>query len=411
MALSTAKIFISYRRTNGAGYAGRLHDNLTSRLAAEVFVDVDDIPPGVHYSDYIERTVRRCDVLLALIGPGWADERDEGGHPRLEDTKDFVRREIVAALRNDVLVIPVLFANAPLPERRQLPDDLIPLLERQALTLTDDQWQAGVSRLLAAITAASPTSIGSPALSRAVQVFPTTLDFGTVKSGTDWPCRQLQLHGAEGDIEGLTVTADEPWIALLRNGSVVDVLVDPSSAGTRRGTVRVDAPTGSVDVTVQVTVEPGLGKKPHARGGLLLASGVILAVVVGQRLLTPDGPHAVDVPAEVEWVDSGVTLEKGQRAVVTATGRVLTDPVRHPDERYTPQGAPQTGASPGDPVPNVNHAALLGRVGSQLFFIGAGPTTVSGMEGRLMLRVNDDGVADNVGKYRVIIRVTTAERL
>ena len=43
-------IFISYRRDDSGGYAGRIFDRLTTRLGHEnVFYDVDAIPPGPRF--------------------------------------------------------------------------------------------------------------------------------------------------------------------------------------------------------------------------------------------------------------------------------------------------------------------------------------------------------------------------
>ena len=40
-----------------------------------------------------------CDALLAVIGPNWADARNEDGTRRLDNPDDFVRLEREAALK------------------------------------------------------------------------------------------------------------------------------------------------------------------------------------------------------------------------------------------------------------------------------------------------------------------------
>src|SRR5512145_1595281 len=105
-----ATTFISYRRDDAAGYAGRLHEALEDRLGKnEVFRDVDTLEPGRDFIDAIEHRLRECRVFLALIGREWLDSRDSAGRRRLDQPHDFVRLEITTALaRTDVLVIPVL---------------------------------------------------------------------------------------------------------------------------------------------------------------------------------------------------------------------------------------------------------------------------------------------------------------
>jgi hypothetical protein len=37
----------------------------------------------------LSKYYRRCDALLAVIGPAWLDMRDEDGNRRLDDPNDF----------------------------------------------------------------------------------------------------------------------------------------------------------------------------------------------------------------------------------------------------------------------------------------------------------------------------------
>jgi hypothetical protein len=41
-----------------------------------VFMDVDSIEPGTNFPKILKNWVEQCEVLLALIGPGWIDARD-----------------------------------------------------------------------------------------------------------------------------------------------------------------------------------------------------------------------------------------------------------------------------------------------------------------------------------------------
>src|SRR5262245_46730469 len=102
-------LFISYRRDDSAGHAGRVYDRLEREFGRDRLVmDVDSIPLGANFLKVIGEEVAKCDVLLAIIGPGWLDARDEKGIRRLDNPDDFVRIEIATALKRAIPVIPIL---------------------------------------------------------------------------------------------------------------------------------------------------------------------------------------------------------------------------------------------------------------------------------------------------------------
>jgi TIR domain len=87
----TPGIFISYRREDAPGHAGRLYDALTSRFGEEqVFIDLD-MEPGVDFVEQINEAVASCRLLIAVIGPRWATAEDAHGRRRLDDPADFIR--------------------------------------------------------------------------------------------------------------------------------------------------------------------------------------------------------------------------------------------------------------------------------------------------------------------------------
>jgi len=142
------RIFISYRRDDSRGYAGRLQGDLSRRYSDEhVFRDVE-IPPGADFGEYITGLVDRCNVVLAIIGPSWLDARDREGERRIDKPDDWVRLEIERALARDgVEVIPVLVDGARLPPREELPESLLALRRRNAFELSDRRWDYDVDQL------------------------------------------------------------------------------------------------------------------------------------------------------------------------------------------------------------------------------------------------------------------------
>jgi hypothetical protein len=137
------RVFISYRRADSAGHAGRLRDDLTRLLGATVFMDVADIAPGDEFERVIDTELGSCGAVLAVIGPRWLDAFRS---PR--DGKDFVRLELRQALEHaGVTVVPVLVQGAALPSAPQLPAEIASLASRQAVAMRDDRWTDDVAYL------------------------------------------------------------------------------------------------------------------------------------------------------------------------------------------------------------------------------------------------------------------------
>jgi hypothetical protein len=151
-----ASIFISYRREDSAGYAGRIFDALSARFGKnEVFIDVDDIKAGEDFFKVIQETENRCSVLLAIIGKNWLSIEGADGRPRLSNPQDFVRAEIAAGLRGGPQggprVIPVLVGGASMPRVEDLPEDLAGLVRIEALSIEDTHFHQDIGQLIDAI--------------------------------------------------------------------------------------------------------------------------------------------------------------------------------------------------------------------------------------------------------------------
>ena len=148
-----AGVFVSYRRDDSSGYAGRLYERLVREFGRKrVFMDLDTLEPGVDFVERIDEAVASADVLLAVIGRTWLSAAlGEGGSRRLDDPNDFVRLEIATALRRGIRVIPLLVGGARMPPGRDLPLDLDALARRHAHELSDSRWSYDVERLVEAI--------------------------------------------------------------------------------------------------------------------------------------------------------------------------------------------------------------------------------------------------------------------
>jgi hypothetical protein len=142
-----ARIFINYRRSDSQTYANSLYDWLSEHYGdASVFKDVETIEPGLRWEEAIDRAVGAADVMLVVIGPRWLVDVD--GRRRIDEPRDFVRREIEKALERNIRVIPVLVGGASEPKAEELPEPLSDLTEYQAFTMNDERMRADRFELL-----------------------------------------------------------------------------------------------------------------------------------------------------------------------------------------------------------------------------------------------------------------------
>jgi uncharacterized membrane protein YeaQ/YmgE (transglycosylase-associated protein family) len=152
-------IFISYRREDTGGYAGRIFDRLSQLLGREhVFMDIDSIEPGIDFADAIQQAVSMCDVLLVLIGREWLRNTDARGHRRLDDPEDFVRLEITTALDRNIRIIPVLVEETKMPDAEDLPEPLKRLTRRNALQISNTRWSYDIERIIDIVQRVVPRS-------------------------------------------------------------------------------------------------------------------------------------------------------------------------------------------------------------------------------------------------------------
>ncbi|ESA38579.1 hypothetical protein N836_32080 [Leptolyngbya sp. Heron Island J] len=133
---SEMRIFISYRRADVGGHAdifvGRIADRLIAHFGeSNVFLDIQTIPVGREFDEFIFEQIAQADALLAIIGPDWLTELKV----REEEKEDFVKAEIQSALNRGVHLIPVLIGGAFMPGTDQLPESLKRLSRKNAFAV------------------------------------------------------------------------------------------------------------------------------------------------------------------------------------------------------------------------------------------------------------------------------------
>ena len=137
------RIFISYRRDDAAGEAGRLSDHLLRRFGpANVFLDIEAIAPGVDFVEALHESLKQTGAMLVIIGRRWI-----GDGRRLNDPADFVRLELETALARGIPILPVLVQGATMPQAADLPDSLAAFATRQAVSLDHAEFHDDADRI------------------------------------------------------------------------------------------------------------------------------------------------------------------------------------------------------------------------------------------------------------------------
>jgi len=145
-------IFINYRRGDDPGFTQALYGRLEQVFPPErLFMDVDNIAPGLDFVQVLNEQVASCDVLIAVVGPNWLAAIDESGQRRLDNPEDFVRVEIESALSQKKRVIPVLVNDAKMPRSTELPEGLKPFARCNAVRLTHERFRAETQSLIKAL--------------------------------------------------------------------------------------------------------------------------------------------------------------------------------------------------------------------------------------------------------------------
>ena len=142
-------VFVSYRRGDSEGQARSLNFELVKLIGKDsVFMDVDSIALGQDFRRILHERLESCDLMLALIGPGWLDAKDAAGNRRLESATDLVRQEIAAALKRNIPVTPVLLQGAQMPPPERLPEDIKELAYRNGFELGHSTWESDVNEMV-----------------------------------------------------------------------------------------------------------------------------------------------------------------------------------------------------------------------------------------------------------------------
>jgi hypothetical protein len=143
------KIFVNYRRGDDPRTTSALYTRLEEEFGRDnVVMDVEAyIEPGEGFVRGLAEQVAQCVVLLAVIGPRWAEKLAA----RAGDPEDYVPIEIAAALHLRKPAIPILVGGATLPRAETLPESIRDLVRKGAAPLRPDEFQTDCETLIKAL--------------------------------------------------------------------------------------------------------------------------------------------------------------------------------------------------------------------------------------------------------------------
>ncbi|WP_051720602.1 toll/interleukin-1 receptor domain-containing protein [Streptomyces sp. NRRL F-2799] len=156
-------IFVNYRTSDGDDAATLIERELSRAFGDEqVFRASKSIQAGSRFPREILSAVRRCSVLLAVIGPRWLEARSSGGGRALEDPDDWTRREILEAFEAGAVVVPVLLGQTGRLKAQDLPEALAELADCQYRRLNNRNADGDLGRLVADLSRLVPELAKGP---------------------------------------------------------------------------------------------------------------------------------------------------------------------------------------------------------------------------------------------------------
>ncbi|KAK9512864.1 hypothetical protein O3M35_001186 [Rhynocoris fuscipes] len=132
-------VFVSYRRSNGSQLASLLKVHLQLR-GFSVFIDVERLEAG-KFDNNLLQSIRQAKHFLLVLTPHALDRCIAD-----DDCKDWVHREIVAALQSSCNIVPIT-DNFQWPDPETLPEDMRAVCHFNGVMWIHDYQDACVDKL------------------------------------------------------------------------------------------------------------------------------------------------------------------------------------------------------------------------------------------------------------------------
>src|SRR5262249_46383875 len=146
-------IFISYRRGDSQHATFAIADPLSWGFgAAEGFFDRGSIRGGGGGEELLGHGVKAAKGVVGMVGNRWLKTADKWGRRRIDNSDDWVRREILTALEahkeQRTTIVPVLLEETPRLRRDAFDADLKRIAAFEPMPLRADHWEAGLEALI-----------------------------------------------------------------------------------------------------------------------------------------------------------------------------------------------------------------------------------------------------------------------
>jgi TIR domain len=142
------QVFLNFRTIDEPFGVALLNTKLSEEFGSEaVFLDSKSIPLGTVWEPEMFKAIENSAAVLVIMGRNW-NATDELGRRRLDDPRDFVRREIIHAFEHGKQVIPVRF-DVPRVPAEELPDELKRLPDLQDIEVRFRDSEIDIDRLAA----------------------------------------------------------------------------------------------------------------------------------------------------------------------------------------------------------------------------------------------------------------------
>ncbi|XP_063984471.1 NAD(+) hydrolase sarm1 isoform X3 [Diachasmimorpha longicaudata] len=151
-------VFVSYRRSNGSQLASLLKVHLQLR-GFSVFIDVERLEAG-KFDNNLLQSIRQAKHFLLVLTPKALDRCS-----RDNECKDWVHREIVAALQSQCNIIPII-DNFQWPEPEELPEDMRQVCHFNGVRWIHDYQDACVDKLERFLRGELPAGASLPGVPR-----------------------------------------------------------------------------------------------------------------------------------------------------------------------------------------------------------------------------------------------------
>lgn len=117
-----ANVFLSYRRGD-IGWMTSIYREFDRKKYSDikVFRDIEHIPEGTDFSERLKNEIDKSDVILVLVADVWEERAEKGD---LNDPKDWVRKELLYAIKQQKLLLPLFIEDKSFPKLASEFDEL-----------------------------------------------------------------------------------------------------------------------------------------------------------------------------------------------------------------------------------------------------------------------------------------------